>query len=111
MQALVLVGGQGTRLHPLTLTQPKPAMPLADWLGRHGVTDVVMACGFRAEDLRSALGDEIPGGPRVRYVEEAEPLGTAGPIRLAADRGLLTDRFLVLNGDVLTDLDLTEHMR
>jgi mannose-1-phosphate guanylyltransferase len=120
MQALVLVGGQGTRLQPLTLTQPKPAMPLvdrpfirfmADWLGRHGVTDVVMACGFRAEDLRRALGDEIPGGPRVRYVEEPEPLGTAGPIRLAADRGLLTDRFLVLNGDVLTDLDLTEHMR
>jgi mannose-1-phosphate guanylyltransferase len=120
MQALVLVGGQGTRLHPLTLTQPKPAMPLvdrpfirfmADWLGRHGVTDVVMACGFRAEDLRSALGDQIPGGPRVRYVEESEPLGTAGPIRLAADRGLLTERFLVLNGDVLTDLDLTEHMR
>ncbi len=120
MQALVLVGGQGTRLQPLTLTQPKPAIPLvdrpfirfmADWLGRHGVTDVVMACGFRSEDLRSALGDEIPGGPRVRYIEESEPLGTAGPIRLAADQGLLSDRFLVLNGDVLTDLDLTEHMR
>jgi len=120
MQALVLVGGQGTRLHPLTLTQPKPAVPLvdrpfirfmADWLGRHGVTDVVMACGFRPEGLRSALGDEIPGGPRVRYVEESQPLGTAGPIRLAADQGLLSDRFLVLNGDVLADLDLTEHMR
>jgi mannose-1-phosphate guanylyltransferase len=120
MQALVLVGGQGTRLQPLTLTQPKPALPLvdrpfirfmADWLGRHGVTDIVMACGFRAEDLRSALGDEIPGGPRVRYLEEPEPLGTAGPVRLAADQGLLSDRFLVLNGDVLTDLDLTEHMR
>lgn len=120
VQALVLVGGEGTRLRPLTLTRPKPAIPLvdrpfirymADWLGCHGVTDVVMACGFRAEDLRSALGDEIPGGPRVRYVEESEPLGTAGPIRLAADQGLLTDRFLVLNGDVLTDLDLTEHVR
>jgi len=84
---------------------------MADWLGRHGVTEVVMACGFRAEDLRSALGDEIPGGPTVRYVEESEPLGTAGPIRLAADQGLLSERFLVLNGDVLTDLDLTEHMR
>ena len=119
MQALVLVGGQGTRLHPLTLTQPKPAVPLVDrpfirfmgdWLGRHGVTDVVMACGFRAEELRSALGDEIPGGPSVRYIEESEPLGTAGPIRLAADEGLLSERFLVLNGDVLTDLDLTRHM-
>ena len=120
MQALVLVGGQGTRLRPLTLTRPKPAVPLVDrpfirfmgdWLGRHGVDDVVMACGFRAEDLRSALGDEIPGGPRVRYVEESEPLGTAGPIRLAAEQGLLGERFLVLNGDVLTDLDLTDHMR
>ncbi|MDQ3728448.1 MAG: NDP-sugar synthase [Actinomycetota bacterium] len=120
MQALVLVGGEGTRLRPLTLTRPKPAVPLvdrpfirfmADWLGRHGISDVVMACGFRAEDLRSSLGDEIPGGPRVRYVEESEPLGTAGPIRLAADEGFLSDRFLVLNGDVLTDLDLTEHMR
>ena len=120
MQALVLVGGQGTRLHPLTLTQPKPAVPLvdrpfirfmADWLGRHGVSDIVMACGFRAEDLRSALGDQIPGGPRVRYIEESEPLGTAGPIRLAADQGLLSERFLVLNGDVLTDLDLTRHMK
>jgi mannose-1-phosphate guanylyltransferase len=120
MQALVLVGGEGTRLRPLTLTQPKPALPLVDrpfirymveWLGRHGIDEVVMACGFRAEDLRSALGDEIPGGPAVRYVEEDEPLGTAGPIRLAADQGLLGERFMVLNGDVLTDLDLTALQR
>ena len=116
MQALVLVGGEGTRLRPLTLTLPKPALPLVDrpfirymvdWLGRHGVDEVVMACGFRADGLREALGDEVPGGPSIRYVEEPEPLGTAGPIRLAADEGLLGDRFLVLNGDVLTDLDLT----
>jgi mannose-1-phosphate guanylyltransferase len=112
MRALVLVGGEGTRLRPLTLTQPKPAIPLVDrpfirfmvdWLSRHGVDEVVMACGFRAQDLR----DEIPGGPRIAYVEEPEPLGTAGPVRLAADRGLLGDRFMVLNGDVLTDLDLS----
>ncbi len=120
MQALVLVGGEGTRLRPLTLTQPKPAIPLVDrpfirymvdWLGRHGVSEVVMACGFRAEDLRSSLGDEIPGGPSITYVQEDEPLGTAGPLRLAADQGLLADRFLVLNGDVLTDLDLTALQR
>ena len=119
MQALVLAGGEGTRLRPLTLTRPKPAVTLvdrpfirfmADWLARHGVEDVVMACGFRAVDVRAALGDRIPGGPRVRYLEEPEPLGTAGPIRLAADAGMLDDRFLVLNGDVLTDLDLTAHM-
>jgi mannose-1-phosphate guanylyltransferase len=116
MQALVLVGGEGTRLRPLTLTQPKPAVPLVDrpfirfmvdWLGRHGVSEVIMACGFRAEDLRASLGDEVPGGPAIRYVEEPEPLGTAGPIRLAAEEGLLGERFLVLNGDVLTDLDLS----
>lgn len=120
MQALVLVGGEGTRLRPLTLTQPKPAIPLVDrpfirymvdWLGRHGVSEVLMACGFRAEDLREALGDEIPGGPSITYVQEGEPLGTAGPVRLAADQGLLEERFLVLNGDVLSDLDLTALLR
>jgi mannose-1-phosphate guanylyltransferase len=116
MQALVLVGGAGTRLRPLTLTRPKPALTLVDrpfvrfmvdWLARHGVDEVVMACGFRAEDLRAALGDEAPGEARIRYVEEEQPLGTAGPVRLAVDQGLLGERFLVLNGDLLTDLDLT----
>ena len=58
-----------------------------------------------------ALGDEVPGGPSIRYIQEDEPLGTAGPVRLAADRGLLGERFMVLNGDVLTDLDLTALQR
>jgi len=120
MQAVVLVGGVGTRLRPLTLTQPKPAITLVDrpfirymvdWLGHHGISEVIMACGFRAEDLRMALGDEVPGGPSIRYIQEDEPLGTAGPVRLAADRGLLGERFMVLNGDVLTDLDLTALQR
>lgn len=115
MQAVVLVGGEGTRLRPLTLTQPKPAIRLVDrpfiafmveWLARHGVDDVIMACGFKAELLKAALESGSTGGPRIRYVEEPGPLGTAGPLRLAADQGLLADRFLVLNGDVLTDLDL-----
>ncbi len=120
MQALVLVGGEGTRLKPLTLTQPKPALPLVDrpfirfmvdWLARHGIDEVVMACGFRAEQLRAALGDEVPGGPSIAYIEEEQPLGTAGPVRLALERGLLGERFIVLNGDVLTDLDLTALQR
>jgi mannose-1-phosphate guanylyltransferase len=120
MQALVLVGGEGTRLRPLTLNHPKPALALVDrpfirymvdWLARHGIDDVIMACGFRAEALREALGDDVPGGPAISYIEEDEPLGTAGPIRLAADEGLLGGRFLVLNGDVLTDLDLTALQR
>ena len=120
MQAMVLVGGEGTRLRPLTLTRPKPALPLVDrpfiryivdWVARHGVTDVVMGCGFGADPLRELLGEGDGQGPRIRYVEEREPLGTAGPLRLAADEGLLGDRFLVLNGDLLTDLDLSALIR
>jgi mannose-1-phosphate guanylyltransferase len=120
MQALVLVGGEGTRLRPLTLTRAKPAITLVDrpfirfvvdWLARHGVTDVIMACGFGADDLRAALAGVGPGGPAISYLEEAEPLGTAGPIRLAADRGLLDQRFLVVNGDLLTDIDLSLHLK
>jgi mannose-1-phosphate guanylyltransferase len=116
MEALVLVGGEGTRLRPLTLTRPKPALTLVDrpfirfmidWLARHGVDEVVMASGFRADDLRDALGEQVRGEARIRYIEEEQPLGTAGPVRLAADRGLLGERFMVLNGDLLTDLDLT----
>ncbi|MGI9019555.1 MAG: sugar phosphate nucleotidyltransferase [Solirubrobacterales bacterium] len=116
MQAVVLVGGEGTRLRPLTLTRPKPALRLVDrpfirfmvdWLAAHGVDEVIMACGFRAELLREALGDGGEGGPPIRYVEEPEPLGTGGPLRLAAEEVGLDGRFLALNGDVLTDLDLT----
>jgi mannose-1-phosphate guanylyltransferase len=112
MQALVLAGGEGTRLRPLTLARRKPVLPLVDrpfirhlvdWLLRHEVSEIVIACGRRSDDLRAALGtvDDIT------FLEEPEPLGTAGPIRLAADRGLLEERFLALNGDVLADLDLT----
>lgn len=115
MQALILVGGKGTRLRPLTLTLPKPALPLVDrpfmrymvdWLASHGVDEVVLACGFLPDQLREALGDEIPGGPRITYVTEPEPLGTAGAIKFAED--VLEDRFFALNGDSLTDLDLTK---
>jgi mannose-1-phosphate guanylyltransferase len=116
MRALVLVGGEGTRLQPLTLTLPKPAIPLVDrpfirytleWLAQHEVEEVVMACGFGADPLREVLGDGGGDAPRLVYLEEPEPLGTAGPVRLAADRELLGERFLVLNGDVLADLDLS----
>src|SRR5919201_580211 len=114
MQALVLAGGEGTRLRPLTYTTPKPVMPLAgrpflsfmlEWLRGHGVEEVILSCGFMSEGVRRVLGD-IYEGMRLRYVIEEDPLGTAGPVRLALDQGLLEERFLVLNGDVLTDMDL-----
>ena len=119
MQAIVLVGGEGTRLRPLTNSTPKPALTLVDrpflaymieWLARHGVTEVVLACGFLPDVLEAALaGEEERAGVRIRYVAEPEPLGTAGAIRFAADElgDELEDRFLALNGDVLTDLDLS----
>ena len=119
MQALILAGGEGTRLRPLTLTTPKPALQLVDrpflrfmidWLASHGVDEVVVASGVGADELRAALGDGSDGAS-IAYMTEGEPLGTGGPLRLAADEGLLEDRFLVLNGDVLTDLDLGELMR
>ena len=118
MQALVLVGGRGTRLRPLTDTIPKPIVPLVDrpflsfmieWLARHGVDEVVLACGFLPDSLREVLGEGEPGGPSLRYVEEPEPLGTAGAIKFAEEH--LRDRFLALNGDVLADLDLTALVR
>ena len=118
MQALVLAGGEGTRLRPLTHTVPKPVMPLAgrpfltfmlDWLRGHGVDDVLLSCGFLAHAVEDVLGEEYEG-MRLRYVREDEPLGTAGPVRLAADEGLLADRLFILNGDVLTDMDLTAQL-
>jgi mannose-1-phosphate guanylyltransferase len=118
LQALVLAGGEGTRLRPLTLTVPKPAMPLAgrpfltfmlDWLASHGVAESILSCGYRSDGVRRVLGD-IYEGMRLRYVIEEEALGTAGPIRLAADSGVLAERFLVLNGDTLTDFDLTAEL-
>jgi mannose-1-phosphate guanylyltransferase len=79
---------------------------MLDWLHGHGVDDVVLSCGFLSDDVRRVLGD-IYQGMRLRYVVEDEPLGTAGPVRLAHDEGILEDRLIVANGDVLTDLDLT----
>jgi mannose-1-phosphate guanylyltransferase len=116
VQALILVGGEGTRLRPLTSTVPKPVVPLVDrpfiafmldWLRRHGVDDVVLSCGSGrlAEGVRGVLGDGEGVGIRLRYVEEPEPLGTGGALKYAED--LLDERFLMLNGDVLTDIDLT----
>jgi mannose-1-phosphate guanylyltransferase len=118
MQALVLAGGEGTRLRPLTLTVPKPVMPLAgrpfltfmlEWLRRHGVDDVLLSCGYMSAAVEDVLGDEYEG-MRLRYVHEDRPLGTAGPVRLAYDEGVLDERLFILNGDVLTDMDLTAEL-
>ncbi|MFQ5899337.1 MAG: sugar phosphate nucleotidyltransferase [Candidatus Methylomirabilia bacterium] len=118
VQAIILAGGQGTRLHPLTLTCPKPLVPLLNipflhyqlaWLRRHGIREAMLACSYRVETIRQVLRDGSGLGMHLRYAVEQEPLGTAGAIRNAADLG---DRLVVvLNGDVLTDMDLTAMLR
>ena len=118
MQALILAGGEGTRLRPLTSSVPKPVVPLAgrpfisymlQWLRRHGVDEAILSCGFMADGVRDVLGDGAADGMRLRYVQEPRPLGTGGALKFAEE--LLDDRFLMLNGDVLTDIDLTAQVR
>ena len=113
MQAVILAGGSGTRLRPLTSRVAKPVVTLVDrpfivymldWLRRHGCTDVVLCCGFGAQGVAAVLGDGSDHGVSLRYVAESEPLGTGGPLLLA--RELLDERFVVCNGDILTDIDL-----
>lgn len=114
MQAVIVAGGQGSRLRPLTYHLPKPVVPIfnrpflyhqIDWLRRHGIDDIILTLHYLAEVIERELGDGSQWGVRLRYVYETEPLGTAGAVGLA--RPLLgQEPVLVMNGDVLTDLDL-----
>ncbi len=114
---MILVGGQGTRLRPLTSAVPKPVVRLVDrpfiaymleWLRRQDIDDVIMSCGFLADGVRSVIGDGSQLGIRLRFVEEPDPRGTAGALKLAEP--MLDERFLMLNGDVLTDIDLAAQL-
>ena len=116
MRAVVLVGGFGTRLRPLTLTVPKPMLPighvpmiarLVERLGRGGVTEVVLALGFRPEPFIEAFPDGYCGDVALTYAVEPEPLDTAGAIKFAAEFAGIDDTFVVANGDVMTDLDVS----
>jgi mannose-1-phosphate guanylyltransferase/phosphomannomutase len=114
MKAVIMAGGEGTRLRPQTSNLPKPMLPLVgrpmmehivSLLRRHGITDIVVTVGFLANAIRSYFGDGSELGVRMVYATEESPLGTAGSVRNAMDE--LTERFVVISGDVLTDLDLT----
>ena len=113
MQAVVLVGGYGTRLRPLTFSIPKPLLPVGERpllglilerLREREFTDVILATGYQAELIHAFCGDGSRFGLRIGYVHEEEPLGTAGPLGLLGDR-VLGDDVLVLNGDILTTFD------
>lgn len=114
VQAVILVGGEGTRMRPLTDTRPKPMLMLVDrpivehqldHLRRHGITDVVFSCGYRPEAIQSHFGDGASIGMKLSYVVDPEPLGTGGAVK-NAEPLIHADEIVVRNGDILTDLDI-----
>jgi mannose-1-phosphate guanylyltransferase len=118
MKAVVLVGGEGTRLRPLTYTTPKSLLPIANqpflerqlaWLEAHGVDEVVLSLGYLPDAFKEHFPDRTFGRLRLSYIVETKPLGTAGGIRYAAEG--IDGRFVVCNGDILTDLDLGSMIR
>lgn len=117
MKAVVLVGGFGTRLRPLTLSTPKQMLPVVDrpmiehvvaGLARHGVDEVTLSLGYREDAFREAYPDARCAGVALTYAVEPEPLDTAGAVRFAAEAAGIDETFIVVNGDVFTDLDVTE---
>src|SRR5438045_2727203 len=118
MKAVVMAGGEGTRLRPLTSNQPKPMVPVAgkpcmehilELLSSHGFEDVIVTVAFLPQAIRGYFGDGDAVGIALSYSVEEAPLGTAGSVRLAADK--LDEPFLVISGDALCDLDLGEIVR
>ncbi len=119
MKAVIMAGGEGTRLRPLTSNQPKPMLPLGNkpmmehivrLLKEHGFDEIVVTVAFLADNIRTYFGDGSDFGVRMVYATEETPLGTAGSVRNAMDE-LRDDRFLVISGDVLTDIDLGSLVR
>src|SRR5919198_319963 len=115
MKAVVMAGGEGTRLRPLTSNQPKPMVPIVgkpcmehivELLRRHGFEDVIVTVAFLPQAIRGYFGNGDELGIGISYSVEESPLGTAGSVRLAANK--LEEPFLVISGDALCDLDLTK---
>jgi len=113
MKAVVMAGGEGTRLRPLTSNQAKPMVPIVgkpcmehilELLRTHGFDDVIVTVAFLPQTIRGYFGDGDALGIEISYSVEEEPLGTAGSVRLAADQ--LDEVFLVISGDALCDVDL-----
>lgn len=118
VQAIILVGGEGTRLRPLTYGTPKPMVPIVgvpflartmEKLSNAGITDVILAAGYMPEAIRQYFGDGSALGMRISYAIESQPLGTAGALKNCQDH--VTGSFFVFNGDILTSLDLRAMMR
>jgi mannose-1-phosphate guanylyltransferase len=118
MQALILAGGKGTRLRPLTVYTPKPIVPICnrpfllyqiDTLRRAGITDITLSLSYQPQKIEQQLGDGSDFGVNLKYTVETQPMGTAGAYKYAED--LIREPTVVFNGDILTDLDLKTVIR
>jgi mannose-1-phosphate guanylyltransferase / phosphomannomutase len=117
MKAVIMAGGQGTRLRPLTSDQPKPMIPIVnlpcmehivELLGRHGFTDIAVTLQFLPDEIRDYFGDGSDWGVNMSYSVEDAPAGTAGSVKMAEQQlGLEGERLLIISGDALTDADLS----
>jgi NDP-sugar pyrophosphorylase family protein len=116
VKAVILVGGLGTRLRPLTFSIPKPLLPVGEkallqivieQLRGYGVDEVILATGYQAELIHAFCDDGRKFGVEISYVHEDVPLGTAGPLSLLKGQFAPGERFIVMNGDVLTKLDFS----
>lgn len=118
MQALILAGGKGTRLRPLTVYTPKPIVPVLnrsfllyqiEILRRAGIREIILSLNYQPDKIRQILGDGQNYGVHLRYVTEPTPMGTAGAYKFAASE--IRDTTIVFNGDILTDIDISEVIR
>jgi NDP-sugar pyrophosphorylase family protein len=118
MQALILAGGKGTRLRPLTVYTPKPIVPICnrpfllyqiDTLRRAAITDITLSLSYQPNKIEQLLGDGSDYGVNLKYTVEPQPMGTAGAYKFAED--LIREPTVVFNGDILTDLDLKAVIR
>ncbi len=114
-KAFILAGGHGTRLRPITQEIPKPMLPihgrpilehLIEFFKKNGIKEIILSVGFKKEVIMDYFGDGKKLGVNIRYVAETTPLGTAGPLLRASD--LLTETFVLSNGDELKDFDLSD---
>lgn len=120
MKAVILAGGLGTRLRPLTFSIPKPLLPIGEkpilefifeQLRKFSIKEIILSTGYQSELIRAFCGDGSKFGVKIDYVKETKALGTAGPLSLMRDRFSEDETFILMNGDVVTQLDFSKMIR